>query len=579
MGQRPHRDRLHHLQLPCRARRSSVRVLGHSQLGPLLHLKLQRHRVWRSAPEGRSVFLLAGEVSYALPAPPGRWLPNARCEVYREACSYPVQDAANQEACLKHRGDCALTESDAIEPSSGQKQEACRRHGEPEKQAACLVTVADSWFCQNRTLVQPCNWDRMTRWKGDPSLLGKSLYQLPLMPVDMDFPFACAAGLRGSTDPKTQSSSACGGPCPPGTASAEGTGSCKECEPGTYAANRGQGECTRCPYPLASARGNITCYICTDGFYLLDSSAAAPKDIWMAPTEHCKPCPPNANCNTPSTTITSLGVGRGYWRASTATARLYTCDSSDTCIGSSPATDTSAGRALASRKEIRGPYCAAGHIGPLCLVCSEGGRYFSLANRHCVDCPGEWRLAVIAVAVVLGAGIVVAAAALLKGKWEPKRECLAKLLRRSRAGAEMAKSAGLWTKLKIAISFYQCLAAIPSGYARWRCDRRLATRPHRRLPLRRPGCALRVLRDQAQAAHRGGIHAVRPLPAPGRGACCADSRRGSLQGTAPRDQPSRSRRLWPALGAASRPFLELPLAPLHLLAHISQFSVRRLCVQ
>ena len=219
--------------------------------------------------EGSSIFLLAGEVAYALPAPAGRWLPNARCEVYREACSYPScsdnvdwckqsqacneRGVCRQTACLKHRGDCTLTESDdAIEPSSGQKQEACRRHSEPEKPAACLATVADSWFCQKPTRVQPCNWDPTAGWGGDPSLLGKSLYQLPLLPVEQDFPFPCAAGLRGSTDPKNQSSSACGGPCPPGTASAEGTGACVECEPGTYAANRGQGECTRCPYPLAS---------------------------------------------------------------------------------------------------------------------------------------------------------------------------------------------------------------------------------------------------------------------------------------------------------------------------------------
>ena len=66
-----------------------------------------------------------------LPAPAGRWLPNARCEVYREACSYPVQDAANQEACLKHRGDCALLMYDNYEvldrlsePSSDHKEAA-----------------------------------------------------------------------------------------------------------------------------------------------------------------------------------------------------------------------------------------------------------------------------------------------------------------------------------------------------------------------------------------------------------------------------------------------------------------------
>ena len=78
------------------------------------------------AQEGRSVFLLAGEVSYTLPVPAGRWLPNARCEVYREACPYPSYEA-KQKACLEHREDCALavTESDATEPSSDEKEAAC----------------------------------------------------------------------------------------------------------------------------------------------------------------------------------------------------------------------------------------------------------------------------------------------------------------------------------------------------------------------------------------------------------------------------------------------------------------------
>ena len=146
------------------------------------------------AQEGRSVFLLAGEVSYTLPAPAGRWLPNARCEVYRGACSYPYEPA-KQTACLEHRDDCALTESNATEPSPDKKEAACRRH-DTDKEEACLERVEDPWYCQNATNVQPCNWE------DDPSLLGVNLFQLPLLPVDEDFPFACAAGLLGSAEPK-----------------------------------------------------------------------------------------------------------------------------------------------------------------------------------------------------------------------------------------------------------------------------------------------------------------------------------------------------------------------------------------
>jgi len=252
-------------------------------------------------------------------------------------------------------------------------------------------------------------------------------------------------------------------PCAAGSSSSEGAPACDPCKPGTYSANRGQGECVPCPYPLSSARGSATCSVCMRGFYLKDSTAD-PTAIFLAPTDYCKACPPNANCGSPNTTLASFGVDPGYWRASTATARLYTCDGSDTCIGSIRHNGAVSGRALVSREEASGHYCAEGHTGPLCQVCSEDGQYFSLSDRHCVDCPGEWRVAVIAVAVALGAGIVAAAAALLRSEWEPACECLAKLIRKGRAAAEMMKREGLWAKLKIAISLYQCLAAIPSVY-------------------------------------------------------------------------------------------------------------------
>ena len=53
-----------------------------------------------TAPAGRTVFLAAGEVVYMLPAPAGRWLPNAVCQVYRAGCSYPTSSQqAEQDAC------------------------------------------------------------------------------------------------------------------------------------------------------------------------------------------------------------------------------------------------------------------------------------------------------------------------------------------------------------------------------------------------------------------------------------------------------------------------------------------------
>ena len=120
-----------------------------------------------------SVFLLAGEVSYTLPAPAGRWLPNARCEVYRKAC--PTDSGGNPtNDCPNHRETCAIN--------------------------LVVQNNVDPWYCQAPTFVQPCNWDS-TRG-GDPSLLGENLYQLPLEPVEREFPYRCAAGLNVALVPE-----------------------------------------------------------------------------------------------------------------------------------------------------------------------------------------------------------------------------------------------------------------------------------------------------------------------------------------------------------------------------------------
>ena len=92
-----------------------------------------------------------------------------------------------------------------------------------------------------------------------------------------------------------------------------------------------------------------------------DASALA-DDVFQNPTEHCKPCPLNANCSA-GTALASLGVYVGYWRASIATSELHRCDS-ETCSGGSGQPSL---RRLTDGDDD--PYCTAGHTGPLCEVC------------------------------------------------------------------------------------------------------------------------------------------------------------------------------------------------------------------
>ena len=111
--------------------------------------------------------------------------------------------------------------------------------------------------------------------------------------------------------------------CPPGTSSKQGSVACDECEAGKYAANAGQSLCNLCPHPLSSANGSVTCSFCKTEYYLQDPPSNS-GDILTSPTEFCKPCPPNAAC-LDNTTLSSLVLPPGFWRASPSSAVLTEC--------------------------------------------------------------------------------------------------------------------------------------------------------------------------------------------------------------------------------------------------------------
>ena len=197
------------------------------------------------------------------------------------------------------------------------------------------------------------------------------------------------------------------------------------------------------------------CAICMASFYLKNSNASA-ADIFSNPTEHCRPCPPHADCSTPDTTLEGLGVPPGHWRASLLTARLYSCDDSNTCDGTS--------RALAARRlqsngsdDATGRYCAKGHAGPLCELCVEDDHYFSDDKRRCVACPSASSRLGILSAVAAGAALLVLAIHLVIIRTRARSRSVQRL------GAICADM-GFQAKSKITISFFQVCAVLSGVY-------------------------------------------------------------------------------------------------------------------
>jgi len=212
-----------------------------------------------------------------------------------------------------------------------------------------------------------------------------------------------------------------------------------------------------------------------EGYYLKNASAD-PDDIFANPTEHCHVCPPHANCSAFNTTLESLGVPSGFWRASLLTAQLYGCDDSDTCSGSGGTS-----RALEPHRQpsngsadATGRYCANGHAGPLCGLCVDDNHYFSDDKRRCVACPSSsYRFGILS-AVILGAAMLCAAMYLVTLRSSKTHRFLV-----------LCFDTGFQAKCKILVSFYQVCAVLRTIYG-VRLDDDFAGQPRETSPLLKP---------------------------------------------------------------------------------------------
>ena len=231
---------------------------------------------------------------------------------------------------------------------------------------------------------------------------------------------------------------------------------CDECEAGYYARYPGQGRCILCPYPLSSTGGSETCSICMAGYYLNDP-AAEPDDIFQNPTGFCPLCPTDADCSESGTTVETLGVPKGFWRASKRTAKIYPCNLTTdrhACSGSEEYLGDASGA------ETPGFGCDEGYMGPLCEWCVNDTQYFD-KNKGCVDCPSArvrfGQLAAICCASAATALLVFLALT----RTQVWRRFGARVASRL---ALIESRVGFQPKLKILVSFYQVVSNLGPIY-------------------------------------------------------------------------------------------------------------------
>ena len=204
--------------------------------------------------DGSTMSVISAIAIYILPAPPGRWVAAHACLV-------------NRRACL--RG----THLEVIDPSCAAAESACSRF------PRALNASVNGTACQPTLSYQQCNWFDF------PHLIGQSMDTLPQGAMNVDYPYACSAGILGSEDSSHQNSSLCAGraaagtyqphptgtiaiACPRGSYCTPGSSRPLACPGGSYSSSlnlQASSECTTCPAGSACVAGSSTHTMCVPG--------------------------------------------------------------------------------------------------------------------------------------------------------------------------------------------------------------------------------------------------------------------------------------------------------------------------
>eukprot|EP00903_Cladosiphon_okamuranus_P018352 g16884.t1 len=138
-----------------------------------------------------------------------------------------------------------------------------------------------------------------------------------------------------------------------------------------------------------TARYEVVCLDCPDWAECSGCSIARGN---VVPT--CEAPLENTEATQPGTTLETLDIARGYWRATNDSDNVLACYNADACIGGRTGADD---------------FCAPGYTGPYCAVCETD--FFPSLSYTCTRCSSSRRgglMAAIVIAVLVVSCALVA---------------------------------------------------------------------------------------------------------------------------------------------------------------------------
>ena len=164
----------------------------------------------------------------------------------------------------------------------------------------------------------------------------------------------------------------------------------------------------------------------------------------------CDTCLSGAHCEA-NATLADVHVLPRHWRLSARSHVISVCRE-----GSSGLSACAGGQSADHEGE---GYCERGHYGPLCEVCVNSSQYFNKEIAHCIDCPVAAETAGWSGAIIGGTGLVLVITWLVFRKYRSSALALVR-----RFVIKPAATMALMPKLKLLISFYGMVSALPTVY-------------------------------------------------------------------------------------------------------------------